>query len=575
VRGANVDFDFTQAGGKAHLALEQGALDFPGVFEEPVLPFAALEGDVRWQSNNGQIPGQRGPLALQQCGRAGRGGRQLAHQRSGAVSRHAGPARQPEPRRRHAGLALSAGGRSKRARDYVQEAVQAGTASSAKFRVKGDLRQFPFPENKGGEFLISAQVRGVTYAYVPHSQQPNGPAWPALSDLTGELVFQGNGMRIKDIAGKVQGQPRLQVRADADIADFRVNQVQVKGRIKGPLNDALAVVNGSPLAGMTNGALGRASAGGNADVDLRLVLPLQELAHSQVQGSVTLAGNDLQVTPDSPQLAGARGTVNFSERGFQLANVQARALGGDLRLEGGSRPAAAGEPSSVVLRAQGTATAEGLRQAHELGFVARLAHDFTGGTSYALALAIRRGTPEVAVTSSLQGLGINLPAPLNKPADAALPLRYQTALTRESLAPGARLQETLSVELGRLGTVIYVRDLAGPAPQVLRGSIALGLGPGESVTMPAEGVMANVQLGSFNVDAWEDALARISGTETAAPGGTPAPRAEMNGSGSGYLPTLLAVRAKDLSAEGHTLHNVVVGGSRDGRVWRANVDATN
>jgi uncharacterized protein YhdP len=41
----------------------------------------------------------------------------------------------------------------------------------------------------------------------------------------------------------------------------------------------------------------------------------------------------------------------------------------------------------------------------------------------------------------------------------------------------------------------------------------------------------------------------------------------------GYMPTLLAVRAKDLTAEGHTLHNVVVGGSRDGRVWRANVDA--
>jgi hypothetical protein len=31
----------------------------------------------------------------------------------------------------------------------------------------------------------------------------------------------------------------------------------------------------------------------------------------------------------------------------------------------------------VLLRAQGTVTAEGLRQAHELGFVARLARDFT------------------------------------------------------------------------------------------------------------------------------------------------------------------------------------------------------
>jgi uncharacterized protein YhdP len=39
------------------------------------------------------------------------------------------------------------------------------------------------------------------------------------------------------------------------------------------------------------------------------------------------------------------------------------------------------------------------------------------------------------------------------------------------------------------------------------------------------------------------------------------------------MPTVLALRAKELSVEGRKLHNVVVGGSRDGRVWRANVDA--
>jgi uncharacterized protein (TIGR02099 family) len=573
VRGAAVDFDFTQAGGKAHLALEQGALDAPGVFEEPVVPFDMLEGDLNWQSHNGQINVNLDRLRFRNADAQGE---------AEGSWRTSGPAGYPGTLDLRASLSRADGTRvwrylplgvPKRARDYVHEAVQAGAASNAKFRVRGDLRQFPFPENKGGEFLVTAPVRGVTYAYVPRSLQPNGAAWPALSELSGELVFQGNGMRVKDVSGKVQGQPRLVVQADADISDFRVNEVRVKGRIKGPLPDALAVVNTSPLAAMTSGALARATAMGNSDVDLRLVLPVHDPARSQVQGSVTLAGSDVQITPDSPLLTRARGAVTFSEHGFQLANVQARALGGDVRLEGGTRPGAAGEPASVLLRAQGAVTAEGLRQAHELGFVARLARDFTGSTSYGLALAFRRGTPEVLITSNLQGLGVNLPAPLNKPAEATLPLRYETALTRESLAPGARLQEVLAVELGRLGSVNYVRDLGGPVPQVVRGSVAIGLAPGESVTMPVEGVMANVHLGSFNVDAWEDALARVSGTETAAPGGTPASRADSNGNGMAYLPTLLAVRAKDLSAEGHTLHNVVVGGSREGRMWRANIDA--
>ena len=38
ISGAAVNFDFTEAGGSARLAIDKGAMDFPGVFEEPVIP---------------------------------------------------------------------------------------------------------------------------------------------------------------------------------------------------------------------------------------------------------------------------------------------------------------------------------------------------------------------------------------------------------------------------------------------------------------------------------------------------------------------------------------------------------
>lgn len=577
VRGASIDFELSQAGGKAKLAIAQGALDFPGVFQEPQLPVDSLTADVQWQANGPQLSLSVANLRFSNADASG----------EGQASWRTGDARKQAPRfpgtlELSGSLSRADGTRVWRylplgvpqsARDYVQAAVQAGHATGAKFRVRGDLRQFPFPENKGGEFLVTAQVRDVTYAYVPRGTQP-GPHWPALTQVAGELVFQGNGMQVKDVRGRVQGLPRLQVQAQARIPDFEHNRVQVTGRIAGPVTDALTVVNTSPVGGMMNQALARASASGNADVALELLLPLADLAHSQVQGSVTLAGNDVQVTPDTPQLARTRGVVQFSDKGFQLSGVQARALGGDLRLEGGTR--AAGELGTIVqLRAQGTVTAEGLRQAQELGAISRIARDFSGSTAYTLALAVRRGTPEVQVTSNLQGMAIQLPAPLSKSADSVLPLRYETALTREALAPGARLQEQLSVEVGRLASVSYVRDLSTPQPQVLRGAIAVGLAAGETVAMPAEGVMANVQLGDFDVDAWGDALARAAGGEAVAttptPGGAPAP-AEV-GAGMAYLPTVLALRARQLSIEGRPLHDVVIGGSREGRIWRANVDA--
>jgi uncharacterized protein YhdP len=89
-------------------------------------------------------------------------------------------------------------------------------------------------------------------------------------------------------------------------------------------------------------------------------------------------------------------------------------------------------------------------------------------------------------------------------------------------------------------------------------------------------VMANINLANVNLDAWETVLGHAAGGGVAAPaaGASPAAPAGAGANAAmGYLPTVMAVRAKELTMEGRVLHNVVVGGSRDGQVWRANVDA--
>jgi uncharacterized protein YhdP len=131
-------------------------------------------------------------------------------------------------------------------------------------------------------------------------------------------------------------------------------------------------------------------------------------------------------------------------------------------------------------------------------------------------------------------------------------------------------------------SVAYVRDVSGAEPRVLRGSIGVGLAPGESAPVPDSGVMANINLASLDVDAWERVLSGAAGTGVAAATTTTAPAAPEGPAAGvraappalGYLPTTLAVRAREITADGRKLTNVVAGGSRDGLVWRANVDAT-
>jgi len=232
------------------------------------------------------------------------------------------------------------------------------------------------------------------------------------------------------------------------------------------------------------------------------------------------------------------------------------------------RPGPGGGPPRIAFQGQGTASAQGLAQGG-LGAVSRLFEQASGSAAYAAQLGFRGGVPELLVTSNLQGMAIALPAPLGKGADASLPLRYESAVL--TALDGLALTDRLRLQIGPAALPLvdlqYERDLAPAGPRVLRGSIAVGLEAGESAPLPAAGVLANIRLGQIDVGAWQRAFESATGVTPAA--------ASSGGAVSSldYLPTTLAVRAQQLTVSGRTFNALVLGGSRVGTLWRANVDA--
>ncbi|MDO9202431.1 MAG: AsmA-like C-terminal region-containing protein, partial [Hydrogenophaga sp.] len=220
-------------------------------------------------------------------------------------------------------------------------------------------------------------------------------------------------------------------------------------------------------------------------------------------------------------------------------------------------------------------SAEGLRDAG-LGFVSRLFQNARGSTAYTAQLGFRAGVPELQVSSNLQGMAINLPAPLDKSADASLPLRFESSVLTvvNEEAHTDRLAVQLGAPASPLASLQYERDIRGNEPQVLRGSVAVGLGGGETAPLPTDGVLGNIRLDRLNVDAWERAFASATGVDVRSPTPALAPRADAVPSASlGYLPTTLAVRADRLTVAGRVFNGVVLGGVREGAQWRANIDA--
>ena len=595
IKGAAIDFDVTQAGGKASVSIALGALDLPGIFEDSLVLLDRLSLEAQWKLTNGKIDTQLRNIKFSSADAEGAA---QASWQSGEPAGNSlgvldlqGSLSRGDGAKVHRYLPLVL---PEQVRHYVRDAVVQGAVSDVKFKVKGPVDQLPFSNPAQGEFKISAKVTKGVFAYVPTLVQPKGvKPWPALTDVQGELVFNRAALDITGASAKVTGLSSLQlVKADARIPDLMHSAtLDLNAKIKGSLSDALGFVNASPVGSMTGQVLSQAVGSGAGDYGIHLSLPLHAIDKTRVQGTVSLPGNDLQFSPATPLLGRLKGVATFSESGFSVATAQARLLGGDIHFEGGTRApattrAAAGavtggadaEAGVASFRAQGTLTADGLKQVRDLGFASGIAQYASGSAAYTATLGFRRGAVEVVVSSNLQGMALGLPFPLGKTAESVLPVRFENTLLTSSLVPGQKLQDQLAMTVGRIASVVYVRDVSGSEPHVIRGSISVGLEPGESTPLPESGVAANINLATVDLDAWEKVLSRSAAGAAASTAPSTASstsrRSLISGASLAYVPTLLAIRAKELKIEGRKLNNVVVGGTREELDWRVNIDAT-
>ncbi|MBY0467232.1 MAG: hypothetical protein K2W33_20015, partial [Burkholderiales bacterium] len=567
--GASVAFELDQQGGKATLGLHDGTLDFPGVFEEPRIPMDTANADVTWTQqqddihvqfnnvrfSNSDLQGQAsGSWRTAPVGSSGSGTRFPGVLKlDGTLSRGKG-----ERVHRYLPMVISTD-----ARHYVRDAILAGDARDVKFKVHGDLWHMPFDRTSDGDFRIVAKVSKVDYAFVPTAyMDASALKWPALRQLEGELVFDRASMSLKVSKGLVADAPGLKVgRATARIADLSHNAVvEVDAQIDGPLNDALGVVRRSPLSDMTARALSQARGSGTAAIQFGLVIPLARMGQTSVKGNVSLPGNDIQVSPDTPLLARTKGTVEFSDKGFQVPAATARLVGGELQFAGGMRP---GE-GHIRFKGNGTATAEGLRQAAFLGVAAQLANKATGSTAYTAQLQFGRAAePDIEVQSGLQGLQLDLPAPLNKVAGATWPLRYSKQVVPQATLGTPQLeQQTLSLSDGQapLLHLALLRDTSASPARTTQGHLAVGDAAKAPPPLPATGVSATIHLPRVDTDEWEAALL---GTAVGTGSG-----ANLASNLKTDLPDRVNVVTSVLISNGRAWHDLRLQATRKGTRWQ-------
>lgn len=546
-------FSFDDRQGTARVDSAGATLILPGLFEDPRVPFDELAGEVRWTHEQDKLVIRTEGLRFANPDVAGtvRGSWRAGGDGASGIADMSGELARVQAARVVRYLPMS----MPHTRQYLAGALVGGDASDVKFVLRGDLFHFPFhaPFEKAGDFRVDVPLHRVSYQVAPHESGPTGgKAWPDFSEIDGHLVFQRNAMSFAIKRAAVQGIPGVALHdVNGQIDDLsETGRLGVEGTGQGSLAAFLRYVAASPVRGWIGGVTDEARGQGNGELKLKLDMPLDHAVDSKVEGQFRFPGNDIVLMPDLPPMGNATGTIAFNEHGFRLDNMRGRFIGGEARLGGGTLP-----DKSTRVTIGGTASAAGIRDALASTSLAAFGARIEGATPYSAVVGVRDKRLQVQVATDLNGMAVDLPAPLAKSATQEVPLRVELRPLAASGTVNANAPDEMLVQYGNALNVRYVLH-RGDTPEVISG----GIGLQQPAPQPASGVVAAFTADRIDLARWRSLFDTTGGSESPAPGG----RVDRS---SPFLPERVTVRARTVDAFGRNLDDVTFDADRARTGW--------
>lgn len=370
--------------------------------------------------------------------------------------------------------------------DWLDHGLIAGSIDSASVIMHGSMADWPFKDHQG-RFEAHADISGLKLDYQRD--------WPQASDVSVQASFIDNGLLAIVTSGQVGG---VKVkRAVAGIADFGASELVLSAQGSGKGASLMQLVRASPIGKPHADVLKGLKLGGQGDFDFSMVVPLSRKATQPftLAGKVQLHDADLDNPAWQLHLGGLTGLLNFDAHGLQAQGLTATYQGQPVTLDMDIGPSTGHASWPLKATMHGNFTMAQLVQGREqLQSLTRVA---SGSAPFDIGFHIDsdaanpvHATQVLSVRSNLQGMALNLPAPLHKPAQALLPLDVQLGLP---FAGGH-----LHVDLGNL---LHARARLPADNQPTAVDVMLGVQAPQG-PMPAKGIRIRGRAAHLDISGW-------------------------------------------------------------------------
>jgi uncharacterized protein (TIGR02099 family) len=295
--------------------------------------------------------------------------------------------------------------------EWFQDGLLAGRVPSGTVRLYGPLDKFPFDAGEG-RLIVEANVRDARLKYLPR--------WPVAEVLDLDLTVENT--RLYSERNHVINAGNEVRNARLEIGDFRQPVLTINVDSAGELESLRQLIVQSPLGtDVFGGKLEQIAVTGDGSFSIDLRVPIKDIQNFEFTSRLQTSNASLRLDGFAPPITDLNGVITIQREDISSESLGGTFLGQPVSIE--LVPAPESLPGyRIVANAAGSTTAAAIIE--ELGVP--LDGRMTGETAYTARLLFPRGKLEmpspfaIEIDTDLTGLGIDLPAPLHKPEDAAV-----------------------------------------------------------------------------------------------------------------------------------------------------------
>ena len=297
-------------------------------------------------------------------------------------------------------------------RQWVTDSLVSGYVRRGTTRINGAVADFPF-DNGAGVFRIEAQLENTVLKYAAD--------WPAPMFRYLDVVVDSTRLYSEQNTADTLGINVVDARIE--IADLRDPVLTIDTFATGSMQAIKNFVEQSPISRVFGGQLDQVSVAGDSSFDLSIVLPISNPPAYDFTTRIRASDGTVEVAGFPPPITALNGTVNVSRDSLSSESLFAEFLGSAVDFSLSRLPETDGS-HSVVLTGTGSTTADALQAELGVPFDGVI----SGDTEYEAVLRfpnMRSSAPgplQIFVSSDLFGFQADLPAPLDKSDDEALPM---------------------------------------------------------------------------------------------------------------------------------------------------------